>query len=69
MIKEWCIFELHRCKWGKQNLRDSPYEIEVVVGMKVMVTNNVETDLDITDGVRGEIVDIILHPDEPPDQT
>jgi ATP-dependent exoDNAse (exonuclease V) alpha subunit len=34
--------------------------------MKVMVTENIETDLDVTNGVRGEIVDIILHPDEPP---
>jgi hypothetical protein len=35
--------------------------------MKVIVTDsdNVETDLDITNGARGEIVDIILHPDEP----
>ena len=30
-----------------------------------MVTNNIETDLDITNGARGEIIDIILHPDEP----
>ena len=35
--------------------------------MKVMVTENIETDLDLTNGARGEIVDIILwHPDEPP---
>ena len=33
--------------------------------MKVMVTQNVETDLDITNGARGTIVGIILHPDEP----
>ena len=33
--------------------------------MKVMVTSNVETDLDVTNGARGEIVDIILHPNEP----
>ncbi|KIM74491.1 hypothetical protein PILCRDRAFT_14391 [Piloderma croceum F 1598] len=30
-----------------------------------MVTSNIETDLDITNGAHGEIVDIILHPDEP----
>jgi hypothetical protein len=28
--------------------------------MKVMVTFNVETDLDITNGARGEITEIIL---------
>ncbi|KAI6045270.1 hypothetical protein EDC04DRAFT_2559784 [Pisolithus marmoratus] len=31
-----------------------------------MVTQIVETDLDITNGARGVIVDIILHPQEPP---
>ena len=34
--------------------------------MKVMVTENIEIDLDLTNGARGEIVDIVLHPDEPP---
>ena len=34
--------------------------------MKVMVTENVETDLDIMNGARGEIVNIILDPNEPP---
>lgn len=33
--------------------------------MKVMVTSNVKTDLDVTNGAHGEIVDIILHPNEP----
>jgi len=36
------------------------------MGMKVMVTENLETDLDITNGARGEIINLILHPDEPP---
>ena len=43
-----------------------PLQVELAVGMKVMVTTNVATDLDITNGARGEIVDIVLHPDEPP---
>ena len=34
--------------------------------MKVLVMDNIETDLDITNGAQGEIVDIILHPDKPP---
>lgn len=29
-----------------------------------MVNRDIETDLDITNGMRGEIVDIVLHPDE-----
>ena len=39
--------------------------MEIAVGMKVMVMSNIETNLDVTNGARGEIVDIILHPDEP----
>ncbi|KAG9075041.1 hypothetical protein FS749_013333 [Ceratobasidium sp. UAMH 11750] len=38
----------------------------LAVGMKVMVTLNIETDLDITNGAQEEIVDIVLNPDEPP---
>jgi hypothetical protein len=45
---------------------DLPNVVKLAVGMKVMVTANIETDLDVTNGARGEIVGIILHPDEPP---
>ena len=38
--------------------------MELAIGMKVMVTTNMETDLDITNGARGTIVDIILHLDK-----
>ena len=31
-----------------------------------MGSTRFETDLDITNGAQGEIVNIILHPDEPP---
>ena len=34
--------------------------------MKVMVTQNVQTDLDITNGACGTVIDIMLSPDEPP---
>ncbi|KAF8123276.1 hypothetical protein EV363DRAFT_1435963 [Boletus edulis] len=37
-----------------------PNETMIAVGMKVMVTYNIETDLDIANGARGEIVKIIL---------
>lgn len=39
--------------------------VEIAVGMKVMVTQNVKMDLNITNGARGTIVKIVLHPDEP----
>ena len=67
-MKERCILETHRGKKNRRGhtVKDLPYCIEIAIGMKVMVTNNIETDLDITNGARGEIVDIILDPDEPP---
>lgn len=43
-----------------------PEMIHLTIGMKVMVTNNLQTDLDITNGARGVITNIILNPDEPP---
>lgn len=39
--------------------------MELAVGMKVMVTMNVKTDLDVANGSHGEIVDIMLHLEEP----
>ena len=56
-------------KGGRQRSRrnnDLPDAVKLAVGMKVMVTANIETNLNVTNGARGEIVDIILHPDEPP---
>jgi hypothetical protein len=44
-----------------------PDQIEITNGMQVLVTNNISTDLDITNGARGEIVDIMLHPEETAD--
>jgi hypothetical protein len=67
-IKEKCLLESHRTKKGSRNrvTKDLPYQVEIAIGMRVMVTENVETDLDITNGACGEIVGIILHEDELP---
>lgn len=35
-------------------------EVEIAIGMEVMVTFNVSTDLDVANGVQGHIVDIVL---------
>jgi hypothetical protein len=51
---------------GRRKRKDLPETIELAVGMKVMVTSNVATDLDITNGARGIISNIILNPEEPP---
>ena len=37
-----------------------PDEVELAVGMKVMVTFNVATDLDLVNGAQERIVDIVL---------
>ncbi|KIK13899.1 hypothetical protein PISMIDRAFT_17663 [Pisolithus microcarpus 441] len=51
---------------GHRVKRELPDVVELSVGMRVMVTQNVETDLDITNGACGVILDIFLHPQEPP---
>ncbi|OCH93887.1 hypothetical protein OBBRIDRAFT_711095, partial [Obba rivulosa] len=50
----------------RSRFRALPDEVEVAIGMKVMVTANVTMDLDITNGAHGEVVDIVLDPREPP---
>ncbi|KAL1698677.1 hypothetical protein EV121DRAFT_186339, partial [Schizophyllum commune] len=37
-----------------------PLEVEIAIGAKVLVTRNLETNLDITNGARGKIVGIVL---------
>ncbi|KAF8137247.1 hypothetical protein EV363DRAFT_1132885, partial [Boletus edulis] len=47
---------------GKQDEHGGlPNEVMLAEGMKVMVTYNIETDLDIANGARGEIVKIVLN--------
>ena len=50
----------------KRRNKDLPESIYLAIGMKVMVTNNLQTDLDITNGARGIITNIILNHNEPP---
>ena len=38
-----------------------PDEVELAIGMEVMVTFNVAMDLDLANGARGHIVDIVLN--------
>ncbi|KAF5370268.1 hypothetical protein D9758_006876 [Tetrapyrgos nigripes] len=40
-------------------------QLELAIRAKVLVTKNIKTDLDITNGARREIVDIVLDPHEP----
>lgn len=51
---------------GRQDERAGlPNLVELAIGMQVMVTYNVETELDVANGSRGEIVGIVLDKDEP----
>ena len=45
-------------------MKDLAHKIKLAIGIKIMVTDNVETDLGITNGAQGEMSHIILHPDE-----
>lgn len=49
----------------KQRGKMLPDTVELAIGMKVLVTTNLATDLDLANGAKGEIVNIIFHPDEP----
>ncbi|KAF8124236.1 hypothetical protein EV363DRAFT_1100690, partial [Boletus edulis] len=56
-------------KFTKQRLRhdeqaEIPNTVMIAIGMKVMLVYNIETDLNITNGARGEIVKIILNENE-----
>jgi hypothetical protein len=51
---------------NKKKTRTLPQQIHIAIGMKVMITENLETDLDITNGAQGEITKLFLHPNEPP---
>lgn len=41
-----------------------PEEVELAVGMKVLITSNIDTDNDIANGARGEVVEIGLDEGE-----
>ncbi|KAH7874014.1 uncharacterized protein C8R40DRAFT_1110806 [Lentinula edodes] len=42
-----------------------PDHVELAIGAKVLVTQNIKTDLDIPNGARGKIVKIVFDPREP----
>ena len=61
----------HRTRETASTTRTLPGQLMLAKGMKVMVTLNIHTDLDIANGTRGEIVAIVLDPNEPehPEET
>jgi PIF1-like helicase len=50
----------------KRNVKSNvPEEVELAIGMEVIITHNLATDLDITNGARGRITQILLAESEP----
>ena len=50
--------------YKSKNKQYLPKKVELLISMKVMVTTNIKTDLDIMNGACGTIKDIVLHPEE-----
>ncbi|KZT50437.1 hypothetical protein CALCODRAFT_425108, partial [Calocera cornea HHB12733] len=50
---------------GRNEQSGLPQDVPLVIGMEVMVTLNVQTDLDVANGARGRLVGIGLREDEP----
>ncbi len=61
-LKERYVLAMRKPAKGKQKRKDLPEMVEVAIGAKVLVTQNIETDLDIANGTRGTIVDIKREP-------
>jgi len=64
--EQYALASLPKMKGRRRRDKGLPELIHIAIGMNVMVTNNLQTDLDITNGARGVITDVILNPDEPP---
>lgn len=64
-LKERYALAMRKSTKGKKKRKELPESVEIAVGAKVLVTQNIETDLDIANGTRGEIVDIVLDEREP----
>ena len=49
---------------ANRNKEGMPDELEIAIGMEVMITYNMDTELDLANGARGEIVEIIMDEEE-----
>ncbi|KAG8731578.1 hypothetical protein FRC11_003516 [Ceratobasidium sp. 423] len=55
-----------RSRKGRNEKCGLPDKVYLAIGLKVIVTLNVQMDLDVANGARGTIVGIALDPNEPP---
>ena len=58
------IDEYYR-KNKNRNTAELQQEVKLAVGMRVLVTRNIDLDADLANGARRSIVGIVLHPDKP----
>ncbi|KAI5824427.1 hypothetical protein K523DRAFT_356856 [Schizophyllum commune Tattone D] len=58
------MWMVQRKKNGRTK-KDLPETLALAIDAKVLVARNLATDLEVTNGARGVIVDIVLDPDEP----
>lgn len=66
-MEHWAVASCKREKArGGAERTGLPTIVEFAKGMEVMVTFNVEADLDVTNGAHGHIVHIVLDENEPP---
>lgn len=64
LAERWAIKEKSRT--GRTGCGGLPDSVPIALGMEVMVTYNVETELDIANGARATIVGIVMDEGEPP---
>lgn len=59
-LRERYALAMRKAPKGKKKRKELPKTVEIAIGARVLVTQNIETDLDIANGARGKIVDIVL---------
>lgn len=65
-IQERVAVAVQNGRRKRDRRKQLPEKVKIAVGMKVMVTLNLATDLDVANGARGVVTRIVLDPDEPP---
>ena len=65
-LREHYALVERRTRDRRRKQKDLPETIELAIKMKVMITSNITINLDIMNGARGTVADIILNPQEPP---
>ena len=65
VAEKYALYQRQKNLDSRQRKQDLPQTLQMAIGMRVMVTQNVVTDLDTTNSARGTIVNMLAS-DEPP---